>query len=60
MNGKNTKEQILDELMKESAEGKITLNKDNKKIEDEAQIRKELSAHLEDTIARFTVQGILQ
>ena len=60
MNGKNTKEQILDELIKESAEGKITLNKDNKKIEDDAQIRKELSAHLDDTIARFTVQGIFQ
>lgn len=60
MNGKNTKKQILDGLMKESAEGKITLNKDNKKIEDENQIRKELSAHLDETIERLTVQGILQ
>ena len=60
MNGKDTKEQILDELIKESAECKITSNKDNKKIEDEAQIRKELSSHLEDTIARFTMQGNFQ
>jgi methyltransferase-like protein len=60
MNGKNTKEQILDELIKESAEDKITLNKDNKRIEDKAQMHRELSAHFEDIIARFTMHGAFQ
>lgn len=60
MNGKNTKEQILDELMKEASEGKITLSKDNKKIEDKGQIRKELLVNLDNTIERFTLQGIFE
>ena len=60
MNGKNTKEQILDELVKEASEGKITLSKDNKKIEDKNQIRKELLVNLDNTIERFTMQGIFE
>ena len=60
MNGKNTKEKILNELMKESAEGKISLNKDDKKIEGKEQIRKELLIHLDNTIERFTTQGVFE
>lgn len=60
MDGKNSKEQILDHLMKEAKNGQITLNKDNKKIEDEKQIKKELSAHLDDTIARLSVQCVFE
>ncbi|MDP5110317.1 MAG: hypothetical protein NWP47_02900, partial [Rickettsiaceae bacterium] len=60
MNGKNTKEQILDELVKEASEGKITLSKDNKKIEDKNQIRKELLVNLDNTIERFAMQGIFE
>jgi len=60
MNGKNTKEQILEELVKEAAEGKIILSKNNKKIEDKDQIRKELLVNLDNTIERFAMQGIFE
>ena len=60
MNGKNTKTQILDSLMKEVKNGQITLNKGDKKIEDTSQVKKELSAHLDDTIARLSVQSVFE
>jgi methyltransferase-like protein len=60
MNGKNTKAQILDNLIKEVESGKINLNKNDKKIEDASEIKKELSTHLDDTIARLSVQSVFE
>lgn len=60
MDGKNNKQQILDCLVAEAKEGKITLNQEDKKIEDVAQIKKELSTHLEFTINKLAEQGVLQ
>ena len=55
MNGKNTKKQILDNLIEDTKSGKITLNKNNKKIEDKDQIKELLSAHLDNSITNFRV-----
>ena len=60
MDGKNNKKQILDHLLEEANSGQITLNKDNKKIEDVAQIKKELLAHLDHTIDKLSMQGVLK
>jgi methyltransferase-like protein len=60
MNGKNSKKQILDYLIEEAKNGQITLNKDNSKIEDVDQIKKELSTHLDNTIDKMSMQGLLK
>ena len=60
MDGKNTKKQILEHLLEEAKNGQITLNKDNKKLEDMAQIKKELTAHLDNTIEKFSMQGVFK
>lgn len=59
IDGKNTKEQIVELLAKEAVDGKITLNKDNKKLENAAEIKQELATNLESTIEKFSMQGIL-
>jgi len=58
MDGKNTKQQILELLIKDVKDGKINMSKDKKKIEDPAQIKKELIAHLGHTVNRLTTQGL--
>lgn len=60
MDGKNTKKQILDNLIKEVADGQLTLNKDNMKIDDPKEVRKELAAHLDNTITRLSTFGIFE
>jgi len=60
MDGKNTRKQILERLLEEAKNGQITLNKDNKKLEDMAQIKKELTAHLDNTIEKFSMQGVFK
>jgi len=60
MDGKNTRVQILDSLMKEVENGKINLNKNDKKIEDMSEIKKELSVHLDDTISRLSAQSVFE
>jgi methyltransferase-like protein/2-polyprenyl-3-methyl-5-hydroxy-6-metoxy-1,4-benzoquinol methylase len=60
MDGKNNKKQILDLLVEDAKNNKITLNKGDKKVEDLAQIKKDLEMHLDNTIAKISIQGILQ
>ena len=60
MDGKNTKKQILDNLVKEVADGQLTLNKDNMKIEDPKEVRKELVAYLDNTITRLSTLGVFE
>jgi methyltransferase-like protein/cyclopropane fatty-acyl-phospholipid synthase-like methyltransferase len=60
MNGKNSKEQILEQLVTEAKNGQLTLNEGDKKIEDPAQIKAALSAHLDNTIARLSAQSVFE
>lgn len=54
MNGKNDKEQIITNLLDDVRNGKITVNKDNQKLESDADIKKELNNFYDDLIGRFT------
>lgn len=58
MNGKNTKDQIIKLLLNDVKEGKITLNKDNKKLEEEELIKKELEGFYDNLIERFSSQAM--
>lgn len=60
MDGNNDKEQIIDYLIKELEEGKFTVSKDNVQITDKKEIRKELSAHVENTVKKFSDFGIFE
>lgn len=60
MDGKNSKKQILDMLVEDAKNNKITLNKGDKKVEDVAQIKQDLALHLDHTISKLSMQGILQ
>ncbi|MEA0970527.1 Methyltransferase domain-containing protein [Candidatus Megaera venefica] len=60
MDGKNTKKQILDNLVKEVADGQLTVNKDNIKIEDPKEVRKELVVYLDNTITRLSTFGVFE
>jgi methyltransferase-like protein len=60
MDGKNTKKQILDNLVKEVSDGQLTVNKDNMKIEDPKEVRKELVAYLDNTITRLSTLGVFE
>jgi len=60
MNGKNTKKQILDHLIEDAKAGQITLNQDNKKVEDQGKIKEILSAHLDNSIMKFSMQGVFK
>jgi methyltransferase-like protein/2-polyprenyl-3-methyl-5-hydroxy-6-metoxy-1,4-benzoquinol methylase len=60
MDGKNSKEQILEQLVKEVKAGQITLNEGDKKIEDPTQVKQALSAHLDDTILRLSAQSVFE
>lgn len=60
MDGKNTKKQILDNLIKEVADGQLTVNRDNVKIEDSKEIKKELAAYLDNTITRLSTLGVFE
>lgn len=60
MDGKNTKKQILDNLLKEVADGHLNVNIDNIKIEDPKQIKKELTVYLDNTITRLSTFGVFE
>ncbi len=60
MDGKNTKKQILDNLIKEVADGQLTVNKDNMKVEDPKEVKKELTAYLDNTITRLSTLGVFE
>ena len=50
----NDKEQIITSLLDDVRNGKITVNKDNQKLESDADIKKELNNFYDDLIGRFT------
>ena len=58
MDGKKDKEQIITCLLDDVRNGKITLNKDNKKLEDEEAIKIELSGFYDNLIERFSSQAL--
>ncbi len=61
MNGKNSKKEIMDLLVEDVRNGKITLNgKDKAKLEEEDQIRKELNGFYEDMMKRFSNSAIFE
>jgi methyltransferase-like protein/2-polyprenyl-3-methyl-5-hydroxy-6-metoxy-1,4-benzoquinol methylase len=60
MDGKNTKNQIVSHLIQEVKSDRLTISKDNKKIEDSKQIKQELVACLDQTIERLSSQGVFE
>jgi methyltransferase-like protein/cyclopropane fatty-acyl-phospholipid synthase-like methyltransferase len=58
MDGTKTKEDILKALIEEVKSSKININKDGKSIEQEDEIKKELTAFLESTIEKFSNQAL--
>ena len=41
-------------------DGQLTVNKDNMKIEDPKEVRKELVAYLDNTITRLSTLGVFE
>ena len=60
MDGKNTKKQILDNLIKEVADGQLTVNRDNMKVDDPKEVKKELTTYLDNTILRLSTLGVFE
>ena len=58
MDGTRDKEQIISCLLEDIKNGKITLNQDDKKIEDEKYIAKELIGFYDNLIERFRDQAL--
>ena len=58
MDGKNNKEQIISKLVDDVRNGKITMNKDGAKIEDEKDVKKELNAFYDNLIERFVQSSL--
>lgn len=58
MDGKRNKKQILELLLNDAKSGKITLNKDNRKLEEDAEISKELETFYDNMIERFSSQAM--
>lgn len=59
LNGKNDKQQILDALFNEVKDSKITLNKDDKQVTEEEDIKKELNNYIDAAIERFVLNKII-
>ncbi len=60
MDGKNNRNQIVDNLVKEVEKGTLTVSKENVKVEDPKEIKKEISTHLNNTIDRLSVFGVFE
>lgn len=58
MDGKNTKDSIIEHLTKEVESGNLTVNQDNKKVEGADKIKEMLTLYLDDCIARLSSQGV--
>ncbi len=58
MDGKKDKNQIINCLLEDVKKDKITLNKDDKKLENEEDIKKELSGFYDNLIDRFANQAL--
>ncbi len=59
MNGENDKEKIIDCLIEDVRNGKITMNRDNKKLEDDAEIKQELNNFYDNALERFLNSALL-
>lgn len=59
MDGKNDRKNIIELIIKHMDSGEIVLSRDDKKIEDHDEIRKELEAFLEPTLAKFVANAFL-
>lgn len=59
MDGKNDKNAILNLVIKHVESGELVLNRDDKKIEDIATIKEELSKFLDPTLEKMAQNGIL-
>lgn len=60
MNGKNTKQDILNYLFKDVKDGNLNFTRENKNIEDPNEIKKELTEHLDHSIKKFHINGVLR
>ena len=59
MNGKNDKNQLLEYIMQHISNGDLILNKEDKKIEDLKEIRKEMLKFLDLAINKAAVSALL-
>lgn len=59
MDGKSTKEQILEAVIKHVEKGELTLNRDGQKIEGHEAIKQELTAFFDAAIAKATSNALL-
>ena len=60
MDGKHTKEQIVDQLVGEINDGKITIQKDGKAIENKDDVKKHIEAFMDNTILRLSQQSLFE
>ncbi|MFK7973327.1 MAG: methyltransferase regulatory domain-containing protein [Rickettsiaceae bacterium] len=60
MNGQNTKEQILENLLRDAVAGNLDYIKNNEKIEDIEQIKQELALKLDKTIESLYSKGVFK
>jgi methyltransferase-like protein/trans-aconitate methyltransferase len=58
MDGTKSQEDIVNALTQEAKSGKMTINKEGKQIEKEAEIKKELAAFLDNAIEKMSKQAL--
>jgi methyltransferase-like protein/tRNA1(Val) A37 N6-methylase TrmN6 len=58
MDGSNTHNQIVEKLVQDVKNGQINVMQDNKKIEDEEEIKSKIDELLKNSIARLSTQAI--
>lgn len=59
MNGKNDQAKILVAIMDNVEKGELTLSKEGQKIENPSEIRQELTAFLQSTLAKFSTNALM-
>ena len=58
MDGKHTNDEIASKLLEHIAKGEMTVSKDGNKLEDEKQIKPEISAALQQSLERLKVSAV--
>lgn len=59
MDGKHTKEDMIDSIVRDVQSGSVTLNRDNRKITDETEIRTEVAAKVDHILKNCANQALL-
>ena len=59
LDGKHSKEQILDELVKHVASGELNVNKDNKPVTEPKAVRELVKPYLENCLAAYSSNALL-